>query len=332
MGVKITRLLGAAILAIGATSGAKAQARRLTSWGGTTQDAQKEPGPTDSAENGVNVLQDGPTTTASSRPWSKGQVPGTSSTWRATMPSRPARPDSGTDRFSVDRQVEARSAFRDRHAVGSFYYSFVIGCNKDAVEECPRPGPICSTQPSSPASAPSTSGRRRACSRPPFLPMAWLRTSSIRSTSTAPSRSSTRSRPISSGGPAAQVAAASRFRRSPFGRFWNGRLYRLPKTGVPSRLPGTRTYRRRILVVPKGSKNKEAAMKFIAHATSAQGQAEFAAATGYAPINLESGAAETGPGAALPDAQAETQINPDMNYWAEHRDEIGKRWYAWQAQ
>ena len=25
------------------------------------------------------------------------------------------------------------------------------------------------------------------------------------------------------------------------------------------------------------------------------------------------------------------QINLDMNYWAEHRDEIAKRWYAWQA-
>ena len=25
------------------------------------------------------------------------------------------------------------------------------------------------------------------------------------------------------------------------------------------------------------------------------------------------------------------QINLDMKYWADHRDEIATRWYAWQA-
>ncbi len=35
--------------------------------------------------------------------------------------------------------------------------------------------------------------------------------------------------------------------------------------------------------------------------------------------------------AELPDAHTEGQINLDMTYWAEHRDEIGKRWYDWQA-
>ena len=34
---------------------------------------------------------------------------------------------------------------------------------------------------------------------------------------------------------------------------------------------------------------------------------------------------------ALPDAHVEGQINLDMNYWAEHRDEIATRWYAWQT-
>ncbi len=29
--------------------------------------------------------------------------------------------------------------------------------------------------------------------------------------------------------------------------------------------------------------------------------------------------------------QSASQVNADMNYWAEHRDEIGERWYAWQA-
>ena len=36
--------------------------------------------------------------------------------------------------------------------------------------------------------------------------------------------------------------------------------------------------------------------------------------------------------ATLPDQQTAVQVNADMAYWAEHRDEIGNRWYAWQAQ
>ena len=35
--------------------------------------------------------------------------------------------------------------------------------------------------------------------------------------------------------------------------------------------------------------------------------------------------------ATLPDRHTESQINLDMAYWADHRDEIGKRWYDWQA-
>ncbi len=40
--------------------------------------------------------------------------------------------------------------------------------------------------------------------------------------------------------------------------------------------------------MPKDTKNKEAAMKFIAFAASPEGQAEMAAGTGYAPTNLKS--------------------------------------------
>ena len=35
--------------------------------------------------------------------------------------------------------------------------------------------------------------------------------------------------------------------------------------------------------------------------------------------------------ASLPESHKDTQINLDMAYWAAHRDEIGKRWYDWQA-
>ena len=34
----------------------------------------------------------------------------------------------------------------------------------------------------------------------------------------------------------------------------------------------------------------------------------------------------------LPDDPAESQINPDMRYWADHRAEIAERGYGWQAE
>ena len=61
-------------------------------------------------------------------------------------------------------------------------------------------------------------------------------------------------------------------------------------------------------------------------------QPGLASLTSYAPINTKSAklmpAAEA---ATLPDQHTQSQINLDMNYWAAHRDEIGKRWYDWQA-
>jgi putative spermidine/putrescine transport system substrate-binding protein len=73
-------------------------------------------------------------------------------------------------------------------------------------------------------------------------------------------------------------------------------------------------------------------MKYLAAATSAQAQAKFATDTGYAPINVKS-AALMSPAIAktLPDQYKSSQINLDMKYWAENRDAIAKRWYAWQS-
>ena len=71
----------------------------------------------------------------------------------------------------------------------------------------------------------------------------------------------------------------------------------------------------------------------IALATSAQGQADFATASGYAPINL--GSKELMDAAVaewLPESHTEGQVNLDLEYWAENRDDLGTRWYEWQAE
>ena len=121
---------------------------------------------------------------------------------------------------------------------------------------------------------------------------------------------------------------------APIGFFWNGRLAALLADGQDIGISWDQNITAAdALVVPKGTKNKDAAMKFIAAATSAEGQAKFAAASGYAPINLGSAdLMDPAERATLPDAQTAVQVNADMAYWAEHRDEIGTRWYAWQAE
>lgn len=84
------------------------------------------------------------------------------------------------------------------------------------------------------------------------------------------------------------------------------------------------------LVIPKGAKNKDAAMKFLAAASSAEGQAEFANLTAYAPVNLDSVPhleADLAP--SLPTAHAADQVTLDFAYWAEHGNTIAARWNEW---
>ena len=74
------------------------------------------------------------------------------------------------------------------------------------------------------------------------------------------------------GGAQSQQLLASA--EAPFGSFWNGRLTALEQTGVKVGVSWEQNITAAdALVVPKGTKNKDAAMKFIALATSAEGQA-----------------------------------------------------------
>ena len=130
------------------------------------------------------------------------------------------------------------------------------------------------------------------------------------------------------------VAAASRFRRSPVRQL----LERPPDrarsrpASMSRRLWDQNITAADVLVVPKGAKNKEAAMKFIALATSAEGQADMAAAPAMRrSISTCQALMDAELRKTLPDKQSASQVNADMDYWAENRDEIGERWYAWQA-
>lgn len=120
---------------------------------------------------------------------------------------------------------------------------------------------------------------------------------------------------------------------APIGMFWNGRLHALEQTGVPVGISWTQNLTAAdMLVIPKGAKHRAEAMKYLAAVTSADAQAKFAADTGYAPINMKSPSMMPAAVAkTLPDQYKSSQIDLDMKYWADHRDEIAKRWYAWQS-
>ncbi len=323
---------------LGFAGSASAQNMVFTSWGGTTQDAQKtywaEPF---TAETGIAVTQDGPTDYGKI----KAMVESGNVTWDVVDVEGDYAVQAGNAGllekldFAVIDKSKLDPRFVTDYSVGSFYYSFVIGCNKDAVEACPTtwadlfdtakfPGKRTFYKWSAPGvieAALLADGVPADKLYPLDLDRAFKKLDTIKADIIW----------WDSGAQSQQLLASA---EAPFGSFWNGRLTALAETGVTVETSWTNNITAAdALVVPKGAKNKEAAMKFIAEATSDAAQAHFATATGYAPINLDSSTLmEPDLRSTLPDMQAETQVNADMSYWAEHRDEIGTRWYAWQAQ
>ncbi|TPE46768.1 ABC transporter substrate-binding protein [Amaricoccus solimangrovi] len=310
----------------------------FTSWGGTTQDAQTQAWAEPfTAETGVDVLQDGPTDYGKI----KAMVESGSVSWDVVdvegdyaAQAGPAGLLEPLDFMVIDRsKLDPR--FVTDYSVGSFYYAFVIGCNRDAADDCPKtwadlfdtekfPGKRAFYKWSAPGvieAALLADGVAPADLYPLDLDRAFAKLDTIKDDIIW----------WSSGAQSQQLLASA---ETPFGSFWNGRLTALAESGVTVETSWDQNITAAdSLVVPKGAKNKAEAMKFIALATSAKPQAELAAATGYAPINLDA-PSEMDPKvrATLPDAQDAAQVNADMEYWAAHRDEIGTRWYAWQAE
>ena len=305
--------------------------------GGTTQDAQKQhwADPFTGATS-TNVTQDGPTDYGKL----KAMVESDGVAWDVVDVEGDYAVQAGNAGllekldFSVIDKTKLDPRFVTDYSVGSFYYSFVIGCNKDAVEACPKtwadlfdtakfPGKRTFYKWSAPGvieAALLADGVAADKLYPLDLDRAFKKLDTIKADIVW----------WDSGAQSQQLLASA---EAPFGSFWNGRLTALAQTGVSVETSWTNNITAAdSLVVPKGTKNKDAAMKFIANATSGKAQADFATATGYAPINLDSASLmDAGLRKTLPDMQAETQVNADMTYWAANRDEIGTRWYAWQA-
>ncbi|WP_322049329.1 ABC transporter substrate-binding protein [Paraburkholderia sp. J67] len=310
----------------------------FASWGGTTQSSQQKNWAQPFAQaTGINVLMDGPTDYGKF----KAMVESGNVNWDVVDVEGDFAYAAAKDGliepidYSVVKKDELDPRFSSPQAVGSFYYSFVLGYNKSAFK---------GAQPSTWADLFDTKkfpGKRTfyKWSAPGVLEIALL-ADGVPPAKLYPldlDRAFKKLDTIKgdivwwSGGAQSQQLLASG--EASMGMFWNGRLHALQATGVPVGISWNQNLTAAdMLVIPKGAKHRDEALKFLAAATSPQAQAKFAADTGYAPINVKSAALMT-PAVAktLPDQFTQSQINLDMKYWAANRDAIAKRWYAWQA-
>lgn len=326
-------------MGVGLVTAAHAEQMVFTSWGGTTQDAQAQAwaAPFTSA-SGVDVIQDGPTDYGKI----KAMVEAGSVAWDVVDVEFDYAVQAGAAGLleKLDFSVIDRSSLDPRfvtdYSVGSFYYSYVIGFNPAALgDEHPStwedlfdtqkfPGKRALYKWSAPGvieAALLADGVAADQLYPLDLDRAFAKLDTIKDHIIW----------WGSGAQSQQLLASA---ETPLGMFWNGRITALKESGVDIGVSWDRNITAAdALVIPKGAENRDAAMKFLALAASAAGQAKFAELSGYAPTNLKSGELMSEElRATLPDAQNASQVNADMKYWAEHRDEIGKRWYAWQAQ
>ena len=323
---------------LGACGGASARDMVFTSWGGTTQDAQKQAwvAPFEKS-SGLTVKLDGPTdygklkamVDSGNVEWDVVDVEGDFAA--AAAKAGLLEPLD----FALINKSELDPRFTAADYIGSFYYSFVLGYNKDALggKEPKTWADLFDTK--------TYPGKRTfyKWSAPGVLEIALL-ADGVPADKLYPldlDRAFKKLDTIKSdivwwsGGAQSQQLLASG--EAPIGAFWNGRVFAVQKDVPSVSLSWAQNLTAAdVLVVPKGAKNKAEAMKFLAEASSAKPQADFASLTSYAPINTQSAklmpAAEA---ATLPDQHTASQINLDMTYWAAHRDEIGKRWYDWQA-
>ena len=331
--------VGALIAACQFTS-AQAEQQTLTfvSWGGSTQAAQEQAWAIPfERETGIRVIQAGPTDYDSFRKMvESGDVSWDVVDVEADFALRAGREGllEPLDLKQVaQRQIDPR--FVTIYGVGSFYFSFILGYNTQALSETPsgwaalfdlerHPGKRALYKWPSPGvleMALLADGVPADKLYPLDLDHAFKKLDSIKSQIVW----------WGSGEQSQQLLTSG---QASLGMFWNGRVSALQREGASVGIDWQQNLvTGDFLVIPRGTRNKEAAKRFLGHATSAAAQADFAMRSGYAPVNLGSAALIPAQLAAeLPSAHAAGQITLDFKYWSRNGAAISKRWYAWQGQ
>jgi putative spermidine/putrescine transport system substrate-binding protein len=116
---------------------------------------------------------------------------------------------------------------------------------------------------------------------------------------------------------------------------WSGRLFAATENGSkfePQWNENMAVYD--VFMVPKGVKDKDASMAFIAHATSPEPQATLTENIPYAPIHSDAKPKVSGKLESYlptqPDIK-EKSVLVDQKWWADNYDDATQRWTAWQA-
>ncbi|AQZ34725.1 ABC transporter substrate-binding protein [Pseudomonas sp. LPH1] len=333
-------LAAGVLLTVCQFNSARAEQQNLTfvSWGGSTQTAQEQVWAVPfERETGIRVKLSGPTDYDSFRKMvESGDV-----TWDVVDVEADFALRAGREgllepldlKQVAQRQIDPR--FVTIYGVGSFYFSFVLGYNTKALSEAPagwaalfdlerHPGKRALYQWPSPGvleMALLADGLAPEALYPLDLDRAFRKLDSIKSQIVWWGSGEQSQQLLSSG----QVS---------LGMFWNGRISALQRDGAAVGIDWQQNLvSGDFLVIPRGTRNKDAANRFLGYATSAAAQADFAIRSGYAPVNLGSAALIPERLAAeLPSAHDAGQITLDFKYWSRNGAAISKRWYAWQAQ
>jgi len=329
-----------ALTAFGLWRPAVAQAKDIafSSWGGVTQEAQAAAWATPfTAKTGVNVLQDGPIDYGKL----KAMVEAGNVTWDVVDIEQDFAIQSATQGmfepldFTVINKADLDPRFSSDYFIGSFYYAFVIGYGakafgsnvpagwKDLFDLEKFPGKRAYYKWVGPGvyEIPLLADGVKPDELYPLdVDRALKKLDQIKSQ-------------IIWWGTGAQSQQLLASGETPIGMFWSGRLYSLLAEGADIGVSWDQNITAAdVLAIPKGSKNKDMAMQFLAIAASAEGQAEITRRLGYPPMNpkslelLDKSIVEN-----LPTKYEAQNIPLNVNYWAENRDMLGKRWYDWQA-
>ena len=117
---------------------------------------------------------------------------------------------------------------------------------------------------------------------------------------------------------------------------WSGRTIAAKKQGMPVDFENNQSI---MLgdswIVPKGAKNQELAMKFIAYATSPEAQAAFGKIYPYGLVNKKAYDLlddQTKAGLATSPAKRPYQVTIDVEWWADNFDAVNDRFQKWLIQ
>jgi putative spermidine/putrescine transport system substrate-binding protein len=118
---------------------------------------------------------------------------------------------------------------------------------------------------------------------------------------------------------------------TPLSLVWTGRAVDAAKGGAPVEVDWTQWLTQNgWWVIPKGSPNKDAAMKLLAYMTGPKAQAELTKHLPYGPPN-EKALPDVDPKYEdqLPTSHLDAKVDVDAEWWADNYDAVDKKFQAW---